>query len=128
MTGQQTPSEPALILDEMFSGALAATLRDQKHDVIAVVEYPAMCAMTDGELFAWAAENGRRIVTENVKDFRPLLLEALERDRPYAPLLLTSSRTFARSRHNPAQLLNSIDKWLIHSEPTRPVEDWLTRS
>ena len=115
-----------LLLDEMHAPVLAAALHDRGHDVIAVVEQEELRALTDEELFGWAAERGRRIVTENVKDFAPLLRRAEELDRPAAPLLFTSSWTFPRSRRNPGPLINALDAWLRAADATPPpVEDWL---
>jgi hypothetical protein len=82
--------------------------------------------MTDEEVFAWAADHSRRIVTENVKDFRRLLLQAEESGRRPPALLFTSSRTFTRSRRNPGPLVTALGAWLCQPDAaTRPAEDWL---
>jgi predicted nuclease of predicted toxin-antitoxin system len=118
----------ALLLDEMHAPVIAAALHDRGYDVLAVVEQDEVRALTDEELFRWAAERGRRIVTENVKDFAPLLRRAEELGRPAAPLLFTSSRTFPRSRRNPAPLIDALDAWLRAAQVTPPpVEDRLQR-
>jgi hypothetical protein len=115
-----------LLLDEMHAPVVGATLHDRGHDVIAVVEQDELRALTDEELFRWAAERGRRIVTENVKDFAPLLRRAEELGRSAASLLFSSSRTFPRSRRNPGPLIEALDAWLRAAEVTPPpVEDWL---
>lgn len=120
------PKGAALILDEMFSAALAAALRHEGHDVVAVCEVQELRALSDTELFEWAAAAHRRIVTENVKDFRPLLAQAQGSDGPCAQLLLTSSRTFPRSRRNPGPLLEAVRSWLVDSAASEsPTEDWL---
>ena len=65
-------------------------------------------------------------MTENVKDFRPLLAQAQDSAGPSAQLLLTSSRTFPRSRKNPGPLLEAVRSWLVGSaESDIPAEDWL---
>jgi len=116
----------ALLLDEMHAPVVAAALRERDHDVTAVAEQDALRAMSDEELFRWAGEHGRRIVTENVKDFAPLLRRAEESGQPATPVLFTSSRAFPRSRRNPGPLINAIDTWLRAPGVTqRPVEDWL---
>ena len=66
-----------LLLDEMFSPAIAAELRDRGHDVIAVADRPDLRAKSDEEIFAWASAGQRWLLTENVKDFRPIMLRAL---------------------------------------------------
>ena len=118
----------SLLLDEMDAPVVAAGLRDRGHDVIAVAEQAELRALTDEELFRWAAERGRRIVTENVKDFAPLLHRAEEAGQSTASLLFTSSRTFPRSRRNPGLIIEALDSWLRSYETTLPpVEDWLQR-
>ena len=120
------PAAARLLLDEMFSAAIAAALRDMGHDVIAVAERSEMRAMTDEEVFAWAASQGRWLLTENVKDFRPLLLRALQADISTAGILYTSNRAFPRSRKNPGPLIQAIHAWLLSGPPETPLtEDWL---
>lgn len=82
--------------------------------------------MPDEELFAWAAQERRRLVTENVKDSRRLAMRSEEAGRPPATLLCTSSRSFPRSRHNPGPLVAALEAWLCRADAVaRPVEDWL---
>ena len=61
-----------LLLDEMFSPAIAAGLRERGHDVIAVADRPDLRAKSDEEIFAWASAEARWLLNENVKDFRIL--------------------------------------------------------
>ena len=115
-----------LALDEMFSPAIAAALRDLGHDVVAVAERPDLRAMTDDAVFAWAAGQGRWLVTENVKDFRPILLQALQAGSPILGLVFTTSRAFPRSRKNPGPLIQALHAWLLAGPPEPPLtEDWL---
>lgn len=116
----------ALLLDEMHAPLIAATLRSRGHDVAAVADELELRAITDEDLFRWAAQVGRRIVTENVKDLAPLLRRAEESGEPPTALLYTSSRAFPRSRRNPGPIIDALDAWL-HGATThvRPIEDWL---
>lgn len=121
-----TASRPgvALLLDEMFAPSIAVELRRRGHDVIAVAAEPELRSMTDTEIYSWATRERRRIVTENVKDFRRLLMQDAESDGP--GVLFTSARTFPRSRRAPGSLIASLESWL--SQPgvlARPPEDWL---
>jgi len=117
-------AQVALLLDEMFSPVIAGELRRRGFDVIAVAADPQLRSMTDKELFIWAGEKGRRIVTENVKDFRPLMIrEGVPRK---SALLFTSSRAFPRSRRRFGPLLAALEGWL--RDPTvasRGPEEWL---
>jgi hypothetical protein len=116
----------ALLLDEMHAPAVAEALRRRGHDVVAVAERPDLRAMADPELFIWAGQESRRLVTENVKDFRRLFLRTEESTRRKTALLYTSSRTFPRSRRDPGPLVAALHAWLCDPDAgRRPAEDWL---
>jgi len=115
-----------LLLDEMFSPAIAAELRELGHDVIAVADRPDLRSKSDEEVFAWASAERRWLLTENVKDFRPIMLRALQAGPPGCGLLFTSARAFPRSRKNPGSLIRALDAWLNAGPPAPPVtEAWL---
>lgn len=116
----------ALLLDEMFSPAIAARLRERGHDVISVADDPDLRSMPDEVLWTWAGTRKRRLVTENVKDFRPLLHQAEESGDRVTALLFTSNRTFPRSRRSMGPLVDSLHAWLCAPDAgRRPTEDWL---
>jgi predicted nuclease of predicted toxin-antitoxin system len=118
--------EVRLLLDEMFSPAIAAELRQLGHDVIAVADRPDLRSKSDPEIFAWASAEKRWLLTENVKDFRPIMLRALPAGSPGCGLLFTSGRVFPRSRKNPGPLIPALDAWLTAGPPAPAVtESWL---
>ena len=88
------PAAGRLALDEMFSPAIAGALRELGHDVVAVAERVDLRSMTDDGLFAWSAAEQRWLLTENVRDFRPIMLRALQAGGAISGLLFTSSRAF----------------------------------
>ena len=115
-----------LLLDEMFSPAIAAELRALGHDVIAVVDRPDLRSKSDQDIFAWANTEKRWLLTENVKDFRPIMLQALSAGTPDCGLLFTGSRAFPRSRKSPGSLIRALDAWLTAGPPSPPItESWL---
>ena len=121
---RRPPAHEALVLDEMFSPKLAENLRRRGFDVIVVADDPQLRAKSDAELCDWAAQEDRRIVTENVKDFRPLAVARRGSPR----LLFTSSRTFPRSRRSFGAISNALQEWLESpAQDSRPAEDWLWR-
>jgi hypothetical protein len=119
-----------LVLDEMFSPAIAAALTDLGHpDIHSVAQRVDLRAMTDHEVFAWAPAQQAWLLTENVKDFRPILLQAMQVGAAIPGLLFTSSRTFPRSRKNPGPLIDALHAWLRAGPPAPPVvEDWLVHT
>lgn len=113
-------SREALLLDEMFSPAIAAVLRAEGYDVLAVADDPQLLSAADLYLASWAAREGRRVVTENVPDFVPL---AWHGDPPLR-VLLTNPRRLPRSKRNPGPLLKALRARLDASPSELPI-DWL---
>ncbi|WP_164465315.1 DUF5615 family PIN-like protein [Phytoactinopolyspora halophila] len=116
-----------LLLDEHYAADIAERLRADGHDVLAVVDDVELRAQTDAELFRWTAGQRRRIVTENIKDFRPLLMQAYTTGDRLAPLLLVSPRRFPRgSASRTEATVTALSTWLNRPDAaTRPDEDWL---
>ncbi len=115
-----------LLLDEHYSPALAARLREQGHDVVAVLEDPALIGLPDDLIFAAAIAQSRRIVTENTADFRMLLSHALDAGLPAAALLLVPASRFGRTASRVGTLADALHEWLEQpGAGARPVEDWL---
>jgi hypothetical protein len=82
--------------------------------------------MTDDDLFAWSAAEQRWLLTENVKDVRPIMLRALQAGGAISGLLFSSSRAFPRSRRNLGPLIQALHTWLSAGPPAPPLnEDWL---
>jgi hypothetical protein len=65
-----------LLLDEM-TPAIARELRSRGHDVQAVAGHPDREALSDPEVLALARTERRALVTNNLRDFRPLHHEAI---------------------------------------------------
>ena len=68
-----------LLLDEMYSPAIAEQLRARGHDVASVHDpaYRALEGEPDEEVWAAASPTDRALVSENVQDFRRLEADAL---------------------------------------------------
>lgn len=66
-----------LLLDEMLSPAIARELRARGHDVETVAGHPDREALSDPAVLALARSEHRVVVTNNVRDFRPLHVEAI---------------------------------------------------
>ena len=88
-----------LLLDEMFSDAIASRLRTMGHDVRSVVASPELVSMPDDKILARAAADGCALVTANIKDFVPLAARDPLAGRPHAGLILVSSKAFPQNRH-----------------------------
>jgi uncharacterized protein YbjT (DUF2867 family) len=66
-----------LLLDEMLSAAIARELRERGHDVLAIAEHPGWATRSDPEVLAVARTERRAIVTNNLRDYRPLHADAI---------------------------------------------------
>ncbi len=66
-----------LLLDEMFSPAIARELRSRGHDVEALKGHSAWERLPDPDVFALARAERRALVTENLDDFRVLHAHAV---------------------------------------------------
>jgi predicted nuclease of predicted toxin-antitoxin system len=86
------------LLDEQLSAQIAVLLRQIGHDVQAVTERPDLMGRSERIIFEVASSEGRAVITNNVKDFRPLAAEWLAQGRVHAGLiLLHAARTRTRS-------------------------------
>jgi len=117
-----------LLLDEHYSAEIARRLRVDGHDVMAVAEVAHLREQTDAELFRYAASERRRIVTENIKDFRPLLVNAYTSGQTIARLLFVSPKRFPRGGgHRTQAIVAALATWLSRPDAgERPDEDWLS--
>lgn len=87
-----------LLLDEMFSDAIAQQLRADGYDVVSVVANPALVALPDDQILAYAAAEGRALVTANIKDFMPLDSRYRAAGQDHPGLILVSTKTFPQNR------------------------------
>lgn len=79
-----------VLLDEMYPGALAASLRVRGLDVLAALEVDGLPASTDPVFLEWATQRQRVLVTENVGDFARLS------HGPHAGMILVLARRWPR--------------------------------
>lgn len=108
---------PRLVLDEMFAPRLAVMLREGGHDVIAVADRDDLRAMTDDDLFAWAGAQDRWLVTENVKEFRPIMFRA---SRPAAPPHASCSPAAVHFPGPDSTSVRSSKRYTLGSPTARP--------
>jgi Domain of unknown function (DUF5615) len=85
------------LLDEQLSPQIAALLRQLGYDVDAVADRPDLVGRSDTFIFGAACSENRAVITNNIKDFRPIAAQWLAQGRVHAGLiLLPSSRTRTR--------------------------------
>lgn len=111
-----------LLLDEHLSPEVAAQLRGRGHEVIAVAERPELRGLTDRDHFEFASSERRVIVSGNLRDFRPMLSQALHSGSP-AYGLICLPRRFSLARRDVGDLVRALEALL----KTHPEDDSLIR-
>lgn len=86
-----------LLLNEMWSAAIARQLRERGVDAVAATETGARYrGIPDHEVFARARADGRVIVTDNVPDFAALLADASSRGDEHPGVVFAVRPAFDR--------------------------------
>jgi hypothetical protein len=113
------------LLDEQLSPQIAARLRDKGYDVEAVADCADLVGSTDREVLELATREGRAVVTNNVKDFRPLAAQWLAQGRIHAGLILVPP-TRTRTRAAVPALACAIEQVLgDHPDGLAGAERWI---
>ena len=84
-----------LLLDEMYSAALAEQLRTADVEAVTVGEL-GLAGRSDPDLFATAVEQGYTLLTENVADFARIAAEHLTAGLHHPGVLIALSSRFSR--------------------------------
>jgi predicted nuclease of predicted toxin-antitoxin system len=114
-----------VILDEQLSPQIAALLRKAGYDADAVAEREDLIGRSDRAILEVAWREGRAVVTNNIKDFRPLAAEWLAQGRVHAGLILLPS-TRTRSRNAIAAVAAAIETVLRdHPDGLSGSERWI---
>ncbi len=109
-----------LLLDEMISFRVAAELRKQGHDVVAIKrDRPDLESAPDGDIVRQATREGRTVVTNNVKDYLPLHQRFVASGEDHAGMLFTTDQALPRSN----AALNRWVQTLDHVLASNPGED-----
>jgi Domain of unknown function (DUF5615) len=119
MAGTAADKPDGLLLDEMFSPAIAAGLTTLGIDCLAVAADSLLRAQSDLEIFDRALLEGRVIVTNNVPDFESLrrAREAVGGEIP--ALIYTSDLTFPRTRSYVSRLITALATAATTHAPSR---------
>jgi predicted nuclease of predicted toxin-antitoxin system len=98
-----------LLLDEHFAPEIAASLCERGHDVVAVTERDDLRHLPDEEILLAARAEGRSVVTEDAKDFMPIVaLRAFGREQ-HPGVVFVSPRSFPRRRDGFGRLIRALD-------------------
>ena len=113
------------ILDEQLSARIAVLLRQAGYDVDAVADREDLFGRSDRIILEVACSEGRAVVTNNIKDFRPLAAEWLAQGRVHAGLILLPT-TRTRTRNAIAAIAVAIESVLRdHPHGLSGSERWI---
>ncbi len=113
------------LLDEQFSPQIARILRERGFDVEAVCERSDLAEASDGDVLDSATREQRAVVTNDVKDFRPLAAERLASGQCHAGLILVPANR-DRSRAATGALADAIEALVrLHPNGIADSEYWI---
>lgn len=114
-----------LLLDEMLPAVIADQLRSRDHDVLAVDERPDLRGLPDDELFAYAQDDARAIVTYNRDDFLALDRRHRHAGRDHHGIVILHPRRFAQGNQTIGPLVTSLEAFLSADPPYPSFIHWL---
>ena len=107
------PRRVRLLIDEMYTPAVAEQLRARGHDALAVREVLELRALPDRALLEWATADGRAVFTENVSDFLALHAACLQSGTRHTGIVLASNAAFPHAGAGTiGALLRALDRLL----------------
>ena len=98
-----------LLLDEMLSPAIARELRSRGHDVESVVGSPDREALSDPEVLALARAEHRAVVTNNLRDYRPLHADAITPGGPGHFGVIFMPSTYRRTKDDTGRIIAALE-------------------
>jgi len=117
-----------LLLDEMLSPVIARELRTRGHDVQSVAGHPEREALSDPEVLALARAEQRAIVTNNVRDFRPMHVEAVMPGGTGHYGMIFMSGDYRRTKSDIGRIIAALEAKLIQypgDVDLANAEEWL---
>jgi hypothetical protein len=119
-----------LLLDEMYPSDIAALLRRNGHDAVSVHERRDLPSKPDPTIFAAAQAEQRAVLTNNVRDYTPIVTAAARDGVAHYGVILTSDRSLPRSRHLVGLYAEVLDELMSANPEDDALLDrivWLTR-
>lgn len=105
----------------MYADAIASELRVRGHDAVSVREVtPALAGVPDEVVLTRAVAEERTLVTENLRDFRPLETTLIAGGGHHHGVVYTTNRQFPRGDPQTlGRLVRALDALLVNPPPIR---------
>ena len=116
-----------LLLDEMLSPDIGHLLHDRGYDVQAIAA-SANAELSDPEVLDLARSQQRAVVTNNVRDFRPLHIAAVHAGGAGHYGVIFMAGNFRRSKADIGRIAGALEAKLKHYpglDDLANAEDWL---
>jgi predicted nuclease of predicted toxin-antitoxin system len=113
-----------LLLDEMLTPVIARELQARGHDAEAVAGHPDREALSDSDVLALARAEHRALVTNNLRDFRPLHHEAITPGGPGHHGMIFIPGTYRRTKNDTGKIITALE----HILAQHATEDGLANS
>jgi len=107
MNKRDDDNPPRLLLDEHIWAYLAKLLRGQGFDVIHVTEVD-LIATPDDKIMAYAVGEHRAVVTFNIKDFVPLVIQYYEDGKEHYGVVVSNQLSRGELQKRVTKLLKSV--------------------
>ena len=114
-----------VLLDEQLTGQIARLLRERGLDAEAVVERADLLQTSDREVMEAARREECAVVSNNIKDFRPIAAARVVDGRGHCGLILLPAR-HSRSRDATGALADAIEAVMrAHPQGIPSAEHWI---
>lgn len=117
-----------LLLDEMLAPVIARELRARGHDAEAIAGHPDRETLSDPEVMSLARAEHRAVVTNNLRDFRPLHHDAIAPGGPGHYGMIFMPGGYRRTKDDTGRIINALDSKLRQypgEDDLANGEDWL---
>jgi hypothetical protein len=102
------------LLDEMLPPAMALKWNEKGHDAVIVVGF-GLVGSIDRDVFAYAVETDRVIVTENYADIAAIMEHRQSRDQPCVPGVFVRRTALPRRGAMAEHLARKLHRWASES-------------
>lgn len=112
----------------MLAPTIARELTARGHDVTAIAGDPAHEALSDADVLALARAQRRAVVTNNIRDFRPLHTDAVTPGGPGHFGIIFMPATFRRTKDDTGRIIAALEAKLAAfpaEEDLANAEAWL---
>jgi predicted nuclease of predicted toxin-antitoxin system len=117
-----------LLLDAHYADDIAAQLRAVGHDAVTVSER-GLKGTDDESLLAFAVSEGRALLTNNARDFLPLVGRLAASGDDHCGLLLTSDASMPRAKNTIGRYVEALSALMTANPEPRAVANqvrWLS--